>query len=676
MAVANLQNTASLRATQRDWIGSAYQPDINLDVGSSNTFPANVRRTRANGAATGVRFNPSAPTCNPPATVYAADSFVGGTACLYDYMHDTEIFPESARNSLLVRGTVAIAPDHALFAEALHSQTTTTYRISPLTISNLNYPLDGQYYPHSLISTNKTPLRVGLRLSEAGPRTNEVNALAQRLVIGAKGLLAEWDYNTAYNHSVSKVDDRYVNGYVRTSLFDKAFLSGKINPFGPSSAEGSALLAAAKVSDAARQSYATTDAFDFKASRELFDIGGGKVGLALGAEVRREKMEFTPSSLLAAGEIRGDGAAVGYTGSRIVKAAYAELNLPFSKTLEVQAALRHDRYDDVGQTTNPKLGVRWNPMKELVVRSSYSTGFRAPTLADLREPTRLGQTSGIYNDPLGCIKSGNIDNTKNPDYCGIQPDLLKGGSAGLKPETSKQFSAGFVLEPNKSINGSLDYWYIEKSDTLLANEGAYFSDPQGNASAAQRAAADPSLPGIPGRILSVDGRMKNIGSLKTSGLDVSLNWRSSATSWGKFGVGLNGTYVLSYKTKNTAASAEVNSVGVFSDTQVVQRWRHTLSFDYDYAAWSASLQNTYYQGYRDQNPMPDGSVRHVEAYSLWDASASYAFSKQIKLRFGVKNLFDTNPPRSNQVYSFLAGYDPSYTDSRGRFFYASASYAF
>jgi len=676
MGVVNFQNTGGLRSTQRSWIGSAYQPDINLDVGSSNTFPANVRRTTASGGATGSRLNPSAPTCNPPATVFAADSFVGSKACLYDYMHDTEIFPESQRASLLGRAQFAIDADNTLFAEVLHSDTKTTYRISPLTVTNLNYPVTGIYYPNDLITTNKTPLRVGLRLSAAGPRTNEVNAVAQRLIVGAKGTIGGWDYDTALNHSVSKVDDKYVDGYVRTSAFDNAFLTGKINPFGPSGTEGTSLLNAAKISDAARQSRATTDAFDIKASRELFAMAGGNAGLAIGAEYRREKLEFTPSALLAAGEIRGDGAASGYGGSRTVKALFAEMNLPILRNLEAQAAVRHDSYNDVGSTTNPKFGLRWTPAKEVVVRGSYSAGFRAPSLADINEPARTGQTSGIYNDPLGCIKTGNIDNTKNPDYCGIQPDLIKGGTANLKPETSKQFSAGIVVEPSRNLTASLDYWRIEKSDTLLANEGAYFSDPKSNPGYAIRGAADPSLSGIPGPILSVDGRVKNIGSLKTSGVDVNVNWKLPENNLGKFNVSLNGTYVIDYKTRNTAASPEVNGVGIYTDTQVVQRWRHTLTFDFDRGPWGATLQQTYYQGYHDQNTLADGSTRDVPAYVLWDLSGSYKFSKAFSLRAGIKNLLDTNPPRSNQVYSFLAGYDPSYTDPRGRFVYISGNYSF
>ena len=100
----------------------------------------------------------------------------------------------------------------------------------------------------------------------------------------------------------------------------------------------------------------------------------------------------------------------------------------------------------------------------MLVRASYGTGFRAPTLADLYTPVRLGQTNGVYNDLLGCIKTATVDNTNNPDYCGIQPDKLRGGSPDLKPETSTQFTIGLVLEPVRSTSVSIDYFNIKKRD--------------------------------------------------------------------------------------------------------------------------------------------------------------------------------------------------------------------
>lgn len=677
LAVLDYQDTGSLRSSQRSWIGSAYQPDINLDSGSSNTFPANVRRTRANGTtATGPRLNPSAPACNPPATVYAPDSFVGPAACMYDYMQDTELFPDSKRMSLLTRGQFALDKDTTLYGEVLVNKTKTTYRISALTISGAIYPLAGQYYPHALITSDKTPLVVNMRLTEGGPRTNDIDATATRLLVGVKGEARGWDYDMALNHSVNKVDDQYVDGYVKTTLFDDAFASGQINPFGPSGPAGQALLAAAKVNDLARHSRGTTDSFDIKATHDLFAMAGGNAAVALGAEYRREKMSFTPSALLATGEIRGEGTATPFSGGRNVKAVYAEFNLPLLASLEAQLALRHDRYDDVGSTTNPKVGVRWNPMKEVVVRGSYGTGFRAPSLADLYSPVRLGQANGIYNDPLGCIKVGAIDNTENPDYCGLQPDKLRGGSASLRPEESKQFSLGLVVEPIRAVTTTLDYWRIKKTDVIVSPEGSYFTDPVRNAAYIVRGDADPALPGIPGPILSIDSRLRNIGLLKTSGADLGVEWRLPANALGKFAVALNGTYVFDYKTRETVEGPDISALGVYTNDQIIQRWRHTVSLDYERGPLNLTLQQTYLSGYRDQNLLADGSVHRVDSYSLLDLTGGYQVSTRLKLRGGIRNLLDKNPPRSNQLFSFSVGYDPSYTDPRGRQFYGALAYSF
>ncbi|MDN3920101.1 TonB-dependent receptor [Roseateles violae] len=674
MAVLDVSKTDALRSSQRDWIGSVYQPDINLDVGSSNTFPANARKTTPSGGATGSRANPSAPNCNPPANVYAPGSFVGPNACLYDYMQDTLLIPKNDKVSLLSRAQVNAGSDHTLFAELLLSNTKSLYRISPLTITNLNYPAGGKYYPTNLFPGYSGALRTGLRLNEAGGRTNEIDADTSRLVIGSKGLLAGWDYNTAINHSESKVTDAYIDGYVKTSSFDTLYKSGNLNPFGPTDAAGLSALAATKINDEARKSKGTTTSFDFSASREVFEMSGGMAALALGMEYREEKMEFRPSELLQTGEIRGDGAAAAFDGKRHVAAVYGELNLPLAKTLEAQLALRYDDYSDAGSTTNPKLGLRWTPMKELLLRSSYGTGFRAPTLPDLYAPARLGQTNGIYDDAYCAQVKASFPNSI-PDYCGLQPAKQVGGSASLKPEESKQFSAGLVFELSRNFNGSLDYWRIEKTNTIVSPEGLYFSDPVKYASYITRD-PKPLSASIPGFITEIDGRLRNAGELNTSGLDLSLEFRAPAASWGQFSAFLNGTYVIDFDVADFAGDAPVSGVGKFAGDQVVQRWRHTAGVTFDSGPFSTTLTNTYYSSYQDQQPLADGSTRTVKAYSLWDLTGSYAVNKAFKLRAGIKNLLDTAPPVSNQVYSFLAGYDPSYTDPKGRLYFVSASYSF
>ena len=403
-------------------------------------------------------------------------------------------------------------------------------------------------------------------------------------------------------------------------------------------------------------------------------MGGGDAALAVGLESRREELGFTPSALLVAGQIRGDGAASAFSGSRRVNALFGELSLPFSRTFEGQLAARYDNYSDVGNTVNPKVGMRWNPARELLVRASYGTGFRAPTLSDLYTPVRLGQTNGVYDDLLGCIKTPAIDNTNNPDYCGIQPDKLRGGNPNLKPEKSKQLTVGLVFEPTRTASVSLDYWRIKKTDVITYSEGAFFENPVFYRNYITRDAPDPALRGIPGFILEIDARPRNTATLDTSGIDLGVEVKFPATSFGKFGFSLYGTYVIDYVTGGEGSF--VNGVGKFSNDQVVQRWRHLATFNYDNGPWAATLSQTFSRGYTDQNPNPDGSPRRVGDYELWDLTGSYAFTKALRVRAGVKNLLDRNPPVSNQIYSFLAGYDPNYTDPRGRLFFGSVSYSF
>jgi iron complex outermembrane receptor protein len=126
----------------------------------------------------------------------------------------------------------------------------------------------------------------------------------------------------------------------------------------------------------------------------------------------------------------------------------------------------------------------------------------------------------------------------------------------------------------------------------------------------------------------------------------------------------------------------VSNLGKFVNDGVVQRWRHRLSGDWDLGGFGVSLANNYYSSYTDQNTainLDTGRLvpeNRVKAYSLWDLTASWQVTKQLKLRGGVLNLLNTDPPFSNQAYYFLASYDPTYTDPRGRTYTASLNYSF
>ena len=697
--VLDMQKLDALRSSQRQFIQDRPLASFLPAFMSSRTYPANMRiRSEAQwkamqqagllpATAPYVRstlVNPAAPTCSPPASVYAATSYGGKYGCSYDYMRDTEIYPESTKNSFLGRATFQVGADHQLFAEVMQSAANSTYRLSP-NPQNINaFPVANLPSAYRTALTGpglpSTVNRIQLRMTEAGNRTNEVTSTGQRLVVGANGMVGGWDYDVAVARAENRAVDKFVDGYVLFDKFEAGVLNGTINAFGPSGQAGLDLIRSIKVSDEARSSKGVTTSVDGKVSKALMPLGGGDLAVALGGELRNETATFMPSALLVSNNIAGDrdsGALAGSStalkatdDSRQITSAFAEVSAPVSKELELQMALRYDSYNDAGNSTNPKFGIRWQPQKNLLVRASAGTGFRAPSLNDLKGPTTFGSASSFLTDP-DCIKSGG-----SIDSCTDQWPVERRSNVNLKPEKSQQYSLGFVLDASKNVNFSVDYWNIRKTDVIstlgeqiiIGNTAAY------NGSYIQRDAG--------GVITNIILKKENQGALDTAGLDFGADFRGDATSMGRFSVGMSGTLVLNYDRQFGPKEPTRTNLGVFLNDQVIQKWRHRLSFGWDMGPYNLTLANQYSSSYTDQNTTYDPTTnkllaaRDVDAYSLWDLTGSFAISKSLKVRAGVLNLLNTTPPFSNQAYYFLAGYDPTYTDPRGRSAFVSVNYAF
>jgi iron complex outermembrane receptor protein len=689
--VIDAQQLDRLRSSQRDFIAERPLATTLPALMSSNTYPANVDISSAQRNAliaagllptgsTRNRVNPAAPDCNGPATVYAPQGPGGPLGCSYDYMRDTELYPESRKIGFIGRATFQMTPEHQLFAELVQSQAKSRYVLSPnpIRIRNLPVSLLPADYAAALGGEGLPGTFSGIRyrMEEAGNRTNEVTSSAQRLVLGAAGVVKGWDYDLGLSRAQNRATDKYVHGYVLFDQFDAAVRSGVVNPFGPSSQAGKDLIASIQVNDAARKSKGTTTSIDGKLSKSLMALEGGDLAIAIGAEARRENTTFTPSALLLSNNIAGDrgtgsAALVATDDRRRVVSVFTELNAPLSKSLEVQLALRHDDYSEVGSTTNPKIGIRWQPSPTVLLRASANTGFRAPSLSDLNRPTTFGSAASFLTDPQ-CV-STELDTI---DGCTDQWPVERRSNPELKPEKSRQFAVGAVWDASKQLNLSLDYWNIEKKDVIstLGEQIIVDSPDKYNGRYIERDAD--------GFISNILLQKENQGRLKTSGLDIGADYKSAASSAGRFNVAISATLVLNYDRQFGPLEADRSNLGVFLNDQVIQKWRHRISFGYDRGPLSATLSNQYSSSYRDQNTTYDPSSntvlpeRRVKAYSLWDLSASYALSKQLKLRVGVLNVLDTEPPFSNQAYYFLAGYDPTYTDPRGRSAFASVNYSF
>jgi iron complex outermembrane recepter protein len=679
-ATLDVQRLDALRSTQREFIQERPLVETVPYYLSSRPFPGNIRLSGTAATrnaqlaainAAGYLFNGKpytqrtvnlfAPACNPPASVYAPTQ-IGAEACGYDYMADTEIYPKADKTSFLTRGVVDVGGGHQLFAELLLARAETTYVLSPnpTTLSGVTWDAVNRFLPKPV--TDSRTFEVRFRATELGNRSSEVTSDANRLVIGAKGtLFGDWDYSTGVSYAQNKVADRYVNGYFKFNELLAAVRAGQINPFGASPAAGSALIQSLRIDDVARRSEGTTAALDFKVTGTLAQLDGGDLGVAVGAELRRETQKFTPSALLVSNNIGGDRDGSGTappiaatSNGRNIASAYAELNAPVTKELEIQAALRGDHYQGVGRSFNPKLGLRYQPSKQLVLRGSAGTGFRAPSFSELYRPAAYGTSPAfLYDEVYDAFDQYPTEKLANPN---------------LKPEKSKQFSAGVVFEPVKDSLLSVDYWRIEKTNVISDLSGKIIlENPTRYASYIKR---DP-IDDYPTLVL----KKENQGGLKTSGVDLEARWRSGASDMGRVGVNFSGTYVIEYKRQFGKAEGFLENAGRFLQDQVIQRWRHRVSADWDMGPVSLTLGNSFFSSHTDDSYLPDTAPRKVKAYSTWDLSGSYRLNKQFSVRAGVQNLLDTDPPFSNQSYYFLSTFDPTYTDPRGRNFFVSFSYA-
>ncbi|MGX9733179.1 TonB-dependent receptor [Janthinobacterium aestuarii] len=692
-AVVDLQKTDGLRSSQRKFIPNLQIPQRLGHLLSNFTSPANIRLSSAqrehlqdngfllNGQPiTNRQINFGIPNCAPPANLYLPAGTGGVDACTYNYMGDTELYPKTDKQNLLTRGVLKLNNDHQLYAEVALSRSRSHYvGSSARVIGYLDYSkvpqLANAGFDTLLDDDGKQverELELRMRLNEAGMRTSQLTSESQRYVVGATGTLAGWDYDVGFNHSVNVVKDRDTHGYVLYDKLQAGIAAGDINPFGPSSAKGRALLDSIQVDDEVRHARGVMDSLDFKVSRALMPMGGGDMALAVGGEVRRERTEFRPSALLMSDNISNDAAPEGGRGtsdSRNVQAVYGELLLPLTRQWQAQLSGRYDHYEQVGGALSPKVGLTYMPSKQVLLRASAGKGFRAPSMSDLHRPTVYSSTATLP-DPVLCAT---VDN--NYADCAQDWDTRRYSNDKLKPERSRQFSVGLVLEPSQHWTFSADYWNIRRTnliseigdDIILGNLAKYGNLVHRNED---------------NEIDYIELRKENRGAQKAAGIDITADLHGVQTAWGRFGGHLSGTYVLGSKIQTSPGDDFISNLNRFVTDGVVQRWRHTITLDWDSGPYSASLSNTYSSGYDDQNSainIDDGSVvkpNRVKAYTLWDMSAAYAVSQQFKLRAGIQNLFNTSPPYSNQAYFFLSGYDPSYTDPRGRRFYASANYSF
>jgi iron complex outermembrane receptor protein len=624
----------------------------------------------------------------------------GGSGCKMATAPFVDYIPRNRRDSALLRGTFKLNENHELGLEYLTSESVVASTIAPVPYGNLYvnrlrpdgsanpyYPANPSLDPNYAEDPSTLPAGVlpGFVHSQwrdlpNGARMDKNTNQQQRFVASLQGKLGAWDYDGAFTWNENKVREELF-GYSDGNIINQGVLNGVINTFGEQDAAGTALLNSAALSGTVMHARGQTTGLDFHASREFGDwLGAGRnVALALGGQGNHEQFTMAANPEFAQKVIASTGIDPNTynSGSRNVYAAYAELSVPVLKSLDVTASVRYDHYSDFGGTTNPKVGFTFKPNRTVMVRGSYSTGFRAPSLYDVNQAQSFTNTGDSFNDPLNCPGGKAIPGKVESTACDQQFQALYGGNKNLQPEKSKNATLGVMIEPINNLTVGVDLWAIQMEHMIgvLASEDV-FADPALYAGVYHRnAAGDLSTDGSqcpsPTNCGYIDLRTQNLGGLKTNGIDLSATYRLRTAGYGTFTLSDNATWVHKYDYQNDEGGDWHKNVGVYSGAGPVFRWQNTANLGWNKGNLAAGLTARYKSGYTDVVP-----TNEVASYTTFDTYVSWAQKKGFGITAGVRNLFDRDPPLSLQGSQFQSGYDPRFYDPIGRTYYVRASYSF
>lgn len=410
----------------------------------------------------------------------------------------------------------------------------------------------------------------------------------------------------------------------------------------------------------------------------LFDLPYGKVKAAVGAEFRQFEIDDTPSPDAQTGNLYNLTSSTPTRGKDSANDFFVELdipllaNLPAAQQLSMNVSGRWADYDSYGSGSTYKAGLIWSPAKWITLRGTTGTSYRAPALYE----QYLGATSGFLsqqNDPCNAWDAASNAGTTRAANCqaeglpaGFQATssiavINSGGAAaGLKAETSKNYTLGLILQPEMGagmgdLSIALDYFDI-KVNNGVSRAGATnilsrcYDDPAFRSGGGFCRLVDPRNPSS--NQLTVNDSFVNLATDIVRGYDLTARYTNNIGP-GKLRVNLNLTKFKSQASK-LFAEDELDEV---NGTLNSPEWSGTMDFRYDVKAWRFFYGVEWVDGmssydYLGQNPATSTYLLAVPSYFLHTVSVGYKASTW-ETTVGVRNLADKKPP----VISAQAGYN-------------------
>ena len=672
----------------QNWAPYGYK-----DSRSLYTFPGNLYWTdKATGKFVVQPFDKGSCPASQlvPASVFFGASPSMGEACVFDDLKDGTYNSagKTDRFGLTSRLTWQATPDITVFSELMFN------RNKALITGNLHFvagqngqptgplPITHPQYPKELIGPDGKTLaggngtvRVRAQLKDFPGQGQDNTTDFGRYLFGAKGTIGTWDWEAAYLTNTSKVTSFASSGILKTP-FINAFQNGTFI-FGGSAQNAD--LYQQIISNSSDFFKSGMHQFDIKFSGELFSLPAGPVSMAAGLERRRETLKTVPDPLSIAGEYYNRAQSPkGIDNGRNITSGYFELSIPVLKNLEAQLAARHDRYSDYGTSTTPKFGIKWSPTQSLLIRSTYSEGFRAPTLVENSTDVRNAFIS--FRDPERCngiFTAGCNDNS--PYQSGANPKL--------EPEKAKSWTLGMVFEPASWLNLSVDAWRIKRQNeissydltTVLANPARYAGDPAVSITRDPLTPADQAAGATAGEITNIKLLLTNVAITDVRGIDVDLRGKFNMGEYGRFEPKLAVTFTRSYLNAPSPDDSLIQYAGSRGQPKYKATlglaWKkepYALSADINYRGRMSSFDDFTQPCTLEREGYP-GLCSGIASFSTVNIGGSYTGIKDLKLSFAIQNAFNKMPPFA--PYNGLGFYWPL-DSAMGRYIQFSVDYKF
>ncbi|MGH1471789.1 MAG: TonB-dependent receptor [Cellvibrionaceae bacterium] len=604
---------------------------------------------------------------------------------LYNYREETSSLSPSTRSAVNVSAAHLISENTELILQVgvIKTEATVTFAPQPIFTGFENEEIIiGSDNPFNPFGVDITDIR--RRIVELGPRIQKSNEFGKRLNFQIEKSASNFHWDAAINLNRTKAEKK-ANGLadiqkIKESLSSACVLNiecAQLDLFGPPGSIDEAQLHFIRSHQKIEGSSKLSE-FSLNGDTIVDILNISAIGLAGGISIREEVAELTSNNELETGIFFTDSKE-----SRRVSEVYIEATIPLIKNtlmayqLDFDIASRYSKYSDFGETNNPKFGLRYRPIKNLLLRNTYSKGFRAPSLDQLYQTE--SNSYDLLQDPCSMI-----DNVGVLAGCAQQSDptrqqflTVTGGNKLLLPEKSINKTFGLVWTPEIKGNLTMSFdWFQIDLDDVIDARAQYIIDQnaQSNLFPSQ------VIRDAQGNIITVYATNLNVGSLQVKGADTTIRYQLPNTRFGHFIFSTNGSYMHSYRQQSNPTSQRIDIAGQFSDSAsdgqgAIPEWKINTGVSWSNNEWEVNYNINYIEDLSERIP-ESTQTRKIDSWITHSIQIKYSPKKLsgLNITLGIDNVFDDPPPFS--VSAFNDNFDQRTYEIKGKSLYGRFSYQF